>query len=152
MRILVFLLALLGGLACVGVGFLWKSAEKDPKVKEAREWVDKVESGSDWEKQARAEGRDPDKIREAVGYFRQLLLLTNVLFGAAALAVIGGLFALDRRGLIAGLLLLVAAAVPLYLAWRLASIEERILTIVGVATSPLVLSGLLSFLLRRKPT
>src|SRR6266545_443237 len=133
MRIFVFILALLGGLACGGVGFLWKDVERSPKMKEALRWADRLESSKDWEQAARAEGKDPDEVREMVAKLRQLLILTNVLLAAFPLAFVGGVFALKRQGLFAALLLLLTAAVPLYFAWRLASIE-RILLIVGVAT------------------
>src|SRR5947208_3119740 len=121
MRIFVFILALLGGVGCGLLGLLAKSAEAQSGVRPLMELAEKITSDEQWEAEVRKQGKDPDKAREAIARYRQLLLLCYALLAAFPLSVGAGLLVLNRRGLLAAPLLLLAAVVPFYLTWRVAA-------------------------------
>src|SRR5262245_30927619 len=118
MRIAVFILALLGGLSCGLLGWLAKSAEAQTEVRPWYQLLEKTTSEKDWEAEVQMAGLNPDKVREAITRYRQLLLLCYSLLAAFPLSVGAGLLVLYRRRLLAAPLLLLSAAVPLYLTWR----------------------------------
>src|SRR6266511_2851933 len=152
MRIFVFILALLGGLACGGVGWIWKSDAASPEVKELMRLMDQIVADKDWEELVRGQGKDPEQARELVARFRQVIPLSYALLAAFPLAVGAGLLALNRRGPLAAPLFLLGVAAPFYFAWRLSAIDSGFLTRVAVITGPLILAGLLSFFVRpRRP-
>src|SRR5262245_45369423 len=103
MRIAVFILALLGGLACGALGWMVKSAEQTSEAAQLVRQLDEemARLNKDEAEAARELGLDPARVREAADRLRRIVHLCYALLAAFPLAVGGGLLVLNRRGLLA---------------------------------------------------
>ncbi|HKB41675.1 MAG TPA: hypothetical protein VKD72_34945, partial [Gemmataceae bacterium] len=151
MRIFVFILALLGGIACGFLGLIAKTAESKTQAKVYLQALEQMTSEQEWEAKLRKENKNPDNVREAIARYRRLLLLCYALLAAFPLSVGAGLLILNRRGLFAAPLLLLAAAVPFYLTRQVAAHADDVPVVIQIATGLVALAGLLSLLVRRRP-
>jgi hypothetical protein len=128
MRVVVLIIALLGAVASGFLGYKWFSDSRSDEYKLARQLAGAAaESGSE---EAKAKVAEVDRLVTA-SYF---------LMAAFALGIAGGILAYTGRGLIAGVILLAASIVPGILAPKS-----------FVFSCPLLLAGLLSFLIRPAP-
>jgi hypothetical protein len=129
MRVFVFILALLGAVACGGLGVLHYTTTL-------------ASDNFQLHKQ-----KDPEGANKCIYMIYSLM-------GAAGVAAVGGVLALNRKRLAAVLVLLVSGAVPLgmmYLAYQTGILIDTVPIVVGCAASPLLLGSLLSLLIRPKP-
>src|SRR5262249_46746743 len=149
MRIFVFILALLGGIACGFLGLIAKTAESKTQAKVYLQALEQMTSEQEWEAKLRKENKNPDNVREAIARDRRRLRPCYALLAACPLSVGAGLLILNRRGLFAAPLLLLAAAVPFYLTRQVAAHADDVPVVIQIATGLVALAGLLSLLVRR---
>jgi hypothetical protein len=132
MRILVFILALLGAIACGGIAFLLfigiSTAKTVPEINFALQLADQlsklddeallqeISKVQDRELQQNLRGVNLKQLRGALGLFKALEFTTYSLGGAALLGLIGGIFALLRKKWIAIILFLASVGAPVYFA------------------------------------
>src|SRR4051812_5656080 len=108
MRVLVFLLALLGAAGCGLFGFVAHSGlqhnkETDPSFKAALAVAGEVDKLSDEQIRQHANG-DPKQIRAAVRAMRELLMLVYTLMAALGLGLVGAFLTLFRKRVLAAVL------------------------------------------------
>jgi hypothetical protein len=129
MRIAVLILALLGAVTAGFLGYKWFSDSRSPEVKAARDLAEAL---------GQLPGAEDAKAK--VAEHDRLVLASYFLMGAFVLGIAGGALAYTGKGVIAGIILLVAAGVPAVLAPKSL-----------VFSCPLVVAGVLSFLIRPAP-
>src|SRR5262245_39646825 len=103
MRILVLILAILGGLGSGFLGYKWYG-----DAQRLKEPIDAVRGAAE----ATPEGKA--KLAE----FDRLVMSSYFLMAGALVAVVGGILAMNGRGLIAGVLMLAVVAVPVVLSQK----------------------------------
>ena len=128
MRVVVLIIALLGAVASGFLGYKWFSDSKKDEVKASRELY------------AMAAKAGSEEAKAKLAEFDRLVLASYFLMGAFALGIAGGILAYTGRGMIAGVVLLAASIVPGILAPKS-----------FVFSCPLLLAGVLSFLIRPGP-
>src|SRR5262245_15140786 len=181
MRILVFILALLGSAACGFLGFAsytgYAEAKNKPDWEKARALEEKLLEMDDAAIQQAAPGFDPNLLRDIVRVRKPAEMLIYALMGAAGVGLLAGIFALMRFKWLAALLLLASAAAPTYFAFQIREVIGKVLKaagemaqvdkaqtgkameltgdtfflIIAGAASPLALGGLLSLLIGSAP-
>lgn len=130
MRYAVLILALLGVAATGYFGFVW--------------YQDVQEHGKITELGGVLSGKGPE-VKAMVDNRR---LAAYGLMGAAVLGLVGGILAFLRTKYIPALLLILPAGAPAYFSTK--ALPKDLMR-VGILCSPLLLAGLLSFLIRSKP-
>ena len=138
MRYAVLILALLGVAATGAIGFKWYSDSKTESEK-GRELVKKL-GGSPVEQEA--------KLKKLDELASKINLICYGMFGVAVLGLAGGILGFLRKKFIAAPLLLIPPAIPCYFGLAVEGFLVRVL----ILCSPLLLAGLLSFLIKVQPS
>ncbi len=114
MRIAVLILAVLGGLACLGLGLVWKASADSPLAREVLEIKKEIEKGAkDDPEFFNKRGMSETKFREAMSDLDRVLRAMWILLGVGPLAIVGGVVAMMGKRFVAGPILLVAGIAPL---------------------------------------
>lgn len=131
MRYIVLTLALLGAAASAGWGYIWLGVlrEKQPELDRALRLLSSPLMAQG--------GVNQSEVRDSLAAVNRLKTATYLLLAAGPLGVLGGILALMSRGNWGALLLLGAGVGPVIF-----------MAMTGLATSVLILGGLLSFLVQ----
>jgi hypothetical protein len=131
MRILVFVVALLGILVVGGIGAIWLSVinERNATVELALKMPN-----------------PPPELQEAITEHNALVRTTYMLLVGAVLCLVGAVLALMRKGFPAAVVLLLACVGPLYGLIALPGGKPKIISLIALA-APLI-AGLLAFLVK----
>jgi hypothetical protein len=148
----IFVLALLGGLACGLFGSIWRWQDEKTTEVQLQRLVEKEGIRQPTDDQVDLlrllYGVDMRQLPEMIARRRQL---TSPLLVAFPAALLGGILALLRRRRVAGPVLLLCAAGGLFFAGRASEFFRKVLMPVAGAVGAIALGGLLSFLIRPLP-
>lgn len=144
MRIAVLVLGILGALSSGLNGFLWWTAFDSGEFKMLSKMAsairdDVVTSPNPMSKRQQEEAQ---RFDEAIGKLNRANEAMYFLFAAAAFGLIGGLIALDGRGIAAAALMLCGAIGPIALCL---AVDFELAKRPLIMTSPLMLGGVLAF-------
>jgi hypothetical protein len=146
MRWVVLLLGILGGLSSLLVGYLWLTAPNDPEIKQQIELSRAIVESAGKEKPA-SEDELVRSAKQLLAIYEGRVRASYFLLAGLAIGTAGGVLAFFGRTFNGAALMLLTVLGPVILTLP----DLKSLLIALVSTSPLLVGGILCFLIRPKP-